>query len=118
MSRQYRVEVTPRALKDLDRLRDLRESAVRDLIDLEQDPYKGHPLSGCLRGVRALEMSLGGVAYRAAMLYFRTSWSALSSWWGLTRASTREQRGGRRILGNLAPGAIPSSEGFYRMIFD
>ena len=66
MSRQYRVEVTPRALKDLDRLRDLRESAVRDLIDLEQDPYKGHPLSGSLRGVRALEMSLGGAAYRTA----------------------------------------------------
>ena len=66
MSRQYRVEVTPRALKDLDRLRDLREHALRDLISLEQDPFKGHPLSGSLRGVRALEMSLGGVAYRAA----------------------------------------------------
>ncbi len=45
MSRQYRVEVTERALKDLDRLQDLRDGAVQDLISLEQDPHKGHALS-------------------------------------------------------------------------
>ncbi len=66
MSRQYRVEVTDRARKDLDRLRDLRESAVNELFILEREPFKGHALSGGLRGARALEMSFEGVAYRAA----------------------------------------------------
>lgn len=60
--------MTDRARKDLDRLRDLRESAVNELFIFEREPFKGHALSGGLRGARALEMSFGGVAYRAAYI--------------------------------------------------
>jgi len=45
MSRQYQVELTDRALKDLDRLRDLRECAVRDLIRNERR-ISGDPALG------------------------------------------------------------------------
>lgn len=61
-----RVELTARAEKDVDRLRGLRGKALRALMQLEQDPLKGHTLTGALRGVRSLEFSLPGGAYRAA----------------------------------------------------
>jgi addiction module RelE/StbE family toxin len=66
MSERYRVELAKRASKDLTRLRNLEETITRELLSLEEDPYKGHLLTGSLRGARALEISLGGVAYRAA----------------------------------------------------
>lgn len=36
------------------------------LARLETEPYRGHALAGSLRGVRSLEFSLPGGAYRAA----------------------------------------------------
>lgn len=61
-----RVEFTAQAEKDVFRLRGLREKALRAILQLEQDPLKGHPLSGSLKGVRSLQFSLPGSAYRAA----------------------------------------------------
>jgi len=46
-------------------------SIVRELLSLEEDPSKGHLLTGSLRGARALEISLGGVAYRAAYVVLK-----------------------------------------------
>lgn len=66
MSEPYRVRLTRQAEKDLARLGSFRDKAVRALVSLEQDPYKGHTLTGSLRGVRSLEFSLPGGAYRAA----------------------------------------------------
>ena len=54
------------AEKDLLRLRSRTERATRALLTLEQDPYRGHPLTGSLKGVRSLEFSLPGGAHRAA----------------------------------------------------
>jgi hypothetical protein len=39
-----------------------------ELLALKQEPLKGHPLHGSLRGTRALDFSLKGVAYRAAYM--------------------------------------------------
>lgn len=66
MSSHFELRLTRNAEKDLLRLRELTEKATRELLALKQDPYSGHPLKGSLRGARALEFSLKGVAYRAA----------------------------------------------------
>lgn len=66
MSNSYELRLTRNAEKDLLGLRELTEKATRELLALKQDPYKGHALKGSLRGARALEFSLKGVAYRAA----------------------------------------------------
>ncbi|MBE3576721.1 MAG: type II toxin-antitoxin system RelE/ParE family toxin [Limnochordales bacterium] len=66
MSELYRVRLTRQAEKDLARLRSFRDKAVRALLALERDPYKGHILTGSLCGARFLEFSLPGGAYRAA----------------------------------------------------
>ena len=68
MNALFEVHLTRNAEKDLLRLRDLMESAVREVLVLTGNPFKGHALKGSLRGVRALEFSLKGVAYRAAYL--------------------------------------------------
>lgn len=62
----FELHLTRNAQKDLIGLRGLAEKAASELQALKQDPYKGHPLKGSLRGVRSLEFSLKGVAYRAA----------------------------------------------------
>lgn len=65
----YRVKLTPAAEKDLDRLKNRRDQAVRTILRLEQQPHLGHPLVGGLRGVRSLKVSLpGGAVHRAAYI--------------------------------------------------
>ncbi len=59
----YELRLTRNAEKDL---LALTEQATIELKVLKQDPLKGHPLHGSLRGTRALVFSLEGVAYRAA----------------------------------------------------
>ncbi|MDA8335098.1 MAG: type II toxin-antitoxin system RelE/ParE family toxin [Peptococcaceae bacterium] len=61
----YRVEATNAAQKDLDGLEPYRERAVKEILELEKDPLKGHPLHGRLRRYRALEFSLPGGVCRA-----------------------------------------------------
>ncbi|UOF88765.1 type II toxin-antitoxin system RelE/ParE family toxin [Fodinisporobacter ferrooxydans] len=61
-----RIQFTARAEKDIARLRENRGKALKAILALETDPYIGHTLSGSLRGVRSLEFSLPGGAYRAA----------------------------------------------------
>ena len=68
MNKPFEVQLTRNTEKDLFQMRDLTEMAVREVLKLKQEPYKGHPLKGSLRGARALEFSLKGVAYRAAYI--------------------------------------------------
>lgn len=63
---RFSVELTRSAEKDLERLRGLKERATRAVLRLEVDPHLGHTLTGSLRGVRSLEFSMPGGAYRAA----------------------------------------------------
>jgi addiction module RelE/StbE family toxin len=63
---RYEVDILPRAQKDLKDLKQDEAQAVREILQLEEDPLLGHSLQGSLRGVRALEFNLkGGGAYRA-----------------------------------------------------
>jgi mRNA-degrading endonuclease RelE of RelBE toxin-antitoxin system len=71
MNKRLRVELTKEAEKDLKRLRPWTEQALREILSLEDNPYRGHTLSGTLRGTRSLEFNLkGSGAYRA--VYFIT----------------------------------------------
>ena len=66
MKTPFEVRLTRNTEKDLLRLRDLTQRATKEILALKENPYKGHMLKGSLRGARALEFSLKGVAYRAA----------------------------------------------------
>lgn len=66
MIEKWTIQLTKRAKKDLEDLQSERGKALRAILRLEQDPHTGHLLSGALRGVRSLEFSLPGGAYRAA----------------------------------------------------
>jgi len=66
MSDLFKLHLTRSAQKDLTKLRGLAEEAAKKIMALKQDPYLGHQLKGSLAGVRSLEFSLEGVAYRAA----------------------------------------------------
>lgn len=64
--RRYEVELLRHAEKDLDALKGHRDAAVRELLKLESDPWRGEPLKGSLKGARKLRFSLkGGGSYRA-----------------------------------------------------
>jgi addiction module RelE/StbE family toxin len=68
-SSRFEVRLTDQAQKDLKRLRPWTSQATTVLLSLEDDPFRGHPLAGSLRGTRSLEFSLkGGSVYRA--VYF------------------------------------------------
>lgn len=47
---------------------DQRWKVAQKIFEIEDDPYKGHTLEGSLKGVRSLEFSLPGGAYRAAYI--------------------------------------------------
>jgi len=64
----FELHLTKNTEKDLLRLHELNEKAVRWLLALKQNPYSGHQLKGTLRGVRSFEFSINGVAYRAAYI--------------------------------------------------
>ena len=64
----FELHLTKSAEKDLTKLRVLAGVAVREILALKQNPYLGHQLKGSLLGVRSLEFSLKGVAYRAAYI--------------------------------------------------
>ncbi|RZD18762.1 MAG: hypothetical protein EVG15_04040 [Candidatus Acididesulfobacter diazotrophicus] len=68
METAYDVLFTANAEKDLLSLKKLKESALDKIMDLKQNPLKGHMLKGSLNGVRALKFSIKGVAYRAAYI--------------------------------------------------
>ncbi len=63
---RYRVRLTSQATKDLIDLRTHLLDVAAEILELRDHPAKGHPLIGSLRGVRSLEFSLPGGAYRAA----------------------------------------------------
>ena len=63
---RFEVEILPRAAKDLKGLKHHEAQALREILQLEENPELGHALLGSLRGVRALEFTLkGSGAYRA-----------------------------------------------------
>ena len=64
----YRVEVTKAAEDDLDELKNLREEAVKKLLELEDNPAdKTSTLSGKLKGLRSYKFNLPDGAYRAIL---------------------------------------------------
>src|ERR671937_209496 len=64
---RFDVQLTRQAERDLRRLRSQMERVTRVLLSLEEEPDRGHYLQhGTLQGVRSLEFSLPGGAYRAA----------------------------------------------------
>jgi len=66
VSDRHAVRLTRQADKDLQRLRPWVEDASRAIRKLGEDPKRGHPLTGNLRGCRSLEFSLKGSGqYRA-----------------------------------------------------
>lgn len=64
----FELHLAKSAEKDLLKLYELNEKITKELLALKQNPYLGHPLKGSLKGVRALEFSINGVAYRAAYI--------------------------------------------------
>lgn len=63
---RYSVELTRQAEKDLKDLRPWTRQATAEILRLEEEPRRGHALTGSLRGARALEFTLkGSGAYRA-----------------------------------------------------
>jgi len=62
----YGVWLTKPAKKDRDDLRGWEDRINDELLVLENAPYQGHSLKGSLQGIRSLEFSLAGTAYRAA----------------------------------------------------
>lgn len=64
-SDRFTVLLTNQADKDLRQLRPWVKQATQAILELEKDPWKGHPLKGSLRGVRSLKFSLPGGEYRA-----------------------------------------------------
>lgn len=68
------VQLTPRAEKDLGKLKHDEERAAREIRKLEDDPFLGHTLRGSLSGARSLEFSLrGGGEYRAIYIVHENS---------------------------------------------
>lgn len=61
----YQVRLSSTAVKDLKDLGPFEAKAVHVLRRLMTDPLAGHPLKGDLKGLRSLEFSLPGGAYRA-----------------------------------------------------
>ncbi len=63
----YDIRLTKRADKDFSQLGKVeKQKAVQALGKLKNEPYAGHTLFGKLSGVRSLEFSAPGGAYRAA----------------------------------------------------
>lgn len=64
-SERHKVELSPRAEKDLKRLRPGTVRAARAILQLEDDPYRAHALAGSVGGTRSLEFSVKGSGARA-----------------------------------------------------
>jgi mRNA-degrading endonuclease RelE of RelBE toxin-antitoxin system len=65
-TRQYRVELTDGAKKDLKKLRQHRDQIADALGELETNPLAGHVLKGTLNRLRSLEFTIkGSGAFRA-----------------------------------------------------
>ncbi|MCA9834208.1 MAG: type II toxin-antitoxin system RelE/ParE family toxin [Thermomicrobiales bacterium] len=63
---KYDVQLTPRAEKDLKKLRHDLANVLQQISVLETDPLRGEILKGELRDARSLHFSLkGGGQYRA-----------------------------------------------------
>ena len=60
-NRRYEIELTRQAERDLKALRPWVKQAMDALLALEDQPEKGHTLSGSLQGARSLEFSLKGI---------------------------------------------------------
>lgn len=65
---RFDVQLTRSAEKDIKDYKDLQKHVLSEIRQLEDDPRKGHPLTGSLRGVRSLEFSLVDGAHRAVYI--------------------------------------------------
>jgi hypothetical protein len=64
-SESWDIRLTWAAENDLAALKGLSGRTSSRIAALQADPLLGHPLTGDLKGARALEFTIGGVAYRA-----------------------------------------------------
>jgi addiction module RelE/StbE family toxin len=72
-SSRFGIQLTREAEKDLKRLRPHTERASRIIRGLADDPFRGHALTGDLKGTRSLEFSLpGSGVYRAVYVVIDT----------------------------------------------
>ena len=69
--KSFKIHLTKNAEKDLIRLKNLMNEALDKIMVLKQDPYAGHLLKGSMRGVRSLDFSINGTAYRAAYVLMK-----------------------------------------------
>src|SRR5918994_4729170 len=66
-SNRFDVQLTREAEKDLRRLQAHTGRITRAILKLEDNPFLGHPLTGSLKGTRALEFSLPGSGVHRAV---------------------------------------------------
>jgi mRNA-degrading endonuclease RelE of RelBE toxin-antitoxin system len=66
-SNRFDVQLTREAEKDLRRQQTHTGRVTRAILKLEDDPFLGHPLTGSLKGTRALEFSLPGSGVHRAV---------------------------------------------------
>ena len=65
MPNRFSVHITRAVEDDLKSLKPYQKQVVRELLVLEEAPYKGHTLKEVVRGLRSREFSLSGGACRA-----------------------------------------------------
>ncbi len=62
----FDIQLTRNAEKDIKGYKGQQQRVKDEILQLEDDPYKGHTLTGSLCNVRSVEFSLPGGAHRAA----------------------------------------------------
>lgn len=66
MNEHISIYMTAKATKDLEKFDAFRDQVLQEITVLSENPYKGHSLTGSLKGFRSLEFTLPGGQYRAA----------------------------------------------------
>jgi len=64
------VHLTKPAQKDLDSLNEIKTDVVKNILELKENPKKGHYLKQNLQGIQSLDFTIKGSGqYRAAYIF-------------------------------------------------